>query len=34
MIKEETGGDQSATPASIVVVQHWLEELKARVPTK
>jgi serine/threonine-protein kinase len=33
MIKEETGGDQRATPASIVVVQHWLEELKARVPT-
>lgn len=33
MIKE-SGGDGTAAPASIVVVQHWVEELKRLVPTK
>ena len=32
MIKES--GDQTATPPSLVVVQHWLDELKRMVPTK
>ena len=32
MIKD--GADQTAAPASLVVVQHWLEELKRLVPTK
>jgi len=34
MIKEGGGADQTATPASLVVVQHWLEELKRLVPTR
>jgi hypothetical protein len=34
MIKEGRGADQAAAPASLVVVQHWLEELKRLVPTK
>ncbi len=34
MIKESTTGDPNATPVSLVVVLNWLEELKARVPTK
>ena len=33
MIKDNTGGDQSTSP-SMVVVLNWVEELKARVPTK
>jgi Tol biopolymer transport system component len=33
MIKEG-GADQTAPPASLVVVQHWLDELKRLVPTK
>jgi len=33
MIKEG-GADGAAAPASIVVVQHWVEELKRLVPTK
>jgi Tol biopolymer transport system component len=33
MIKEG-GVDGSAAPASIIVVQHWVEELKRLVPTK
>jgi Tol biopolymer transport system component len=33
MIKEG-GADGTAAPASIVVVQHWVEELKRLVPTK
>jgi serine/threonine-protein kinase len=33
MIKDSLG-DQNATPASMVVVEHWFEELKQRVPTK
>ena len=31
MVKESGGG--SAAPASLVVVQHWLDELKRLVPT-
>jgi len=31
MIKESTTDDKT-TPASLVVVEHWLEELRARVP--
>jgi eukaryotic-like serine/threonine-protein kinase len=34
MIKEGGGAGQTATPASLIVVQHWLEELKRLVPTK
>jgi len=34
MIKEISGADQSAAPASLIVVQHWTEELKRLVPTK
>jgi serine/threonine-protein kinase len=30
----EGGADQTAAPASVVVVQHWLDELKRLVPTK
>ena len=33
MIKEG-GTDGTAAPASIIVVQHWVEELKRLVPTK
>ena len=33
MIKEG-GAGQTAAPASLIVVQHWLEELKRLVPTK
>jgi hypothetical protein len=33
MIKEG-GADGSAAPPNIVVVQHWIEELKRLVPTK
>jgi serine/threonine-protein kinase len=33
MIKE-SGADGTATPASIIVVQHWVEELKRLVSTK
>jgi hypothetical protein len=32
MIKEG-GADGAAAPAGIVVVQHWIEELKRLVPT-
>jgi serine/threonine-protein kinase len=34
MIKEGGGTDQTATPPSLIVVQHWVEELKRLVPTK
>ena len=34
MIKQGGGPESSATPTSIVVVQHWVEELKRLVPTK
>jgi hypothetical protein len=33
MIKE-VNGDQTTTSAGIVIVQNWLEELKARVPPR
>jgi eukaryotic-like serine/threonine-protein kinase len=33
MIKEG-GADGTAAPASLIVVQHWFEELKRLVPTK
>ncbi len=32
-IKEAGGADQTAAPASLIVVQHWVEELKRLVPT-
>ena len=32
MIKDIVGADQTATPASMIVVLNWLEELKAKVP--
>jgi Tol biopolymer transport system component len=34
MIKEGGGADQTAAPPQIIVVQHWIEELKRLVPTK
>jgi serine/threonine-protein kinase len=34
MIKDSAAGDPSATPASMVVVLNWTEELKQRVPTR
>lgn len=34
MIKDSAVGDPTATPASMVVVLNWLEELKQRVPMK
>ena len=36
MIKNAATADQtgSSAPASLVVVEHWFEELKARVPSK
>jgi hypothetical protein len=34
MIKEGAGPDQTAAPPSLIVVQHWLEELKRLVPAK
>jgi hypothetical protein len=34
MIKDAPAGDPKATPASMVVVLNWFEELKARVPAK
>ena len=33
MIKDSATGDPNATPASMVVVEHWFEELTQRVPT-
>jgi serine/threonine protein kinase/Tol biopolymer transport system component len=33
MIKDRADGNPNATPASMVVVQNWFEELKQRVPT-
>lgn len=32
MIKNSPAGDRNATPASLVVVEHWFENLTARVP--
>jgi len=34
MIKESGTGDQGATPATMIVVLNWTEELKQRVPTR
>jgi hypothetical protein len=34
MIKENATNDVRATPASITVIQNWLEELKQCVPVK
>ena len=34
MIKDSAAGDPNATPASMVVVEHWFEELKQRVNGK
>jgi len=33
-IKEGDGTDQTAAPASLIIVQHWIEELKRLVPIK
>jgi serine/threonine-protein kinase len=33
MLKDR-GADPNATPASMIVVQHWTDELKQRVPTR
>jgi hypothetical protein len=33
MIKEGDGADAAAPAPTIVVVQHWVEELKRLVPT-
>lgn len=32
MIKENSAGDPNATPASLIVVLNWFEELKAKLP--
>jgi hypothetical protein len=34
LIKEGGGTDQTAAPASLIVVLNWVEELKRLVPTK
>ena len=34
MIKESSGADQAELPPTIVVVQHWSEELKRLVPMR
>jgi serine/threonine-protein kinase len=34
MIKDNDATDPNAAPASVIVVQHWVEELKRLVPTK
>jgi hypothetical protein len=34
MIKDSAVGDPNAAPASFIVVEHWFEELKARLPPK
>jgi Tol biopolymer transport system component len=34
MVKEAAGIDRNATPANMVVVLNWTEELKQRVPTR
>ena len=33
MVKDGPAGDPNATPVSMVVVEHWFEELKQRLPT-
>src|SRR6185503_1583414 len=32
MVKDRAASDPNATPANMVVVEQWLEELKTRVP--
>ena len=32
MIKDNASGDQASTPASMVVVLNWAEELKTKAP--
>jgi hypothetical protein len=32
-VLKDSLGDQHATPASMIVVLNWFEELKQRVPT-
>jgi hypothetical protein len=32
MIKDNASGDQTSTPASVVVVLNWAEELKEKAP--
>jgi hypothetical protein len=34
MLKEVGGTDQAAATTSLIVVQHWNEELKRLVPVK
>ena len=34
MVKEAGSGDDKATPASMVVVEHWFEDLKQKLPVK
>ena len=34
LIKQGGGADQTTAPARIIMVQHWVEELKRLVPTK
>jgi hypothetical protein len=34
MLTQGGGADQTAAPPSLIVVQHWTEELKRLVPTK
>jgi hypothetical protein len=34
MIKDSSGSTENAASRSIIVVQHWGEELKRLVPTK
>ena len=34
MIKDSADGDPKVRPATMVVVEHWFEELKVRLPPK
>ena len=34
LMMKDAGAGGTAAPASIIVVQHWVEELKRLVPTK
>lgn len=34
MLKDSATGDPNATPVSMILVEHWFEELKGLVPTK
>ena len=33
-VEDRIGGDQTATPPQLIIVQHWGEELKRLVPSK